>query len=93
MIRTDWADQWCRMDDEGGPVTVSYGRRESFVLADDMSDFFGTQRSIDGDFSQCHSMHKCVTALFAAPVSHCITPCKIMASTMLSTDNICTGIA
>ena len=37
-----------RMDDEGGPVTVSYGRRESFVLADDMSDFFGTQRSIDG---------------------------------------------
>lgn len=35
------------MDDEGGPVTVSYGRRESFVLADDMSDFFGTQRSID----------------------------------------------
>ncbi len=38
----------CRMDDEGGPVTVSYGRRESFVLADDMSDFFGTQRSIDG---------------------------------------------
>lgn len=38
----------CRMDDEGGPVTVSYGRRESFVLADDMSEFFGTQRSIDG---------------------------------------------
>ncbi|KAA6426441.1 MAG: sister chromatid cohesion 1 4 [Trebouxia sp. A1-2] len=35
------------MDDEDGPVTVSYGRRESFVLADDMSDFFGTQRSID----------------------------------------------
>ncbi len=41
----------CRMDDEGGPVTVSYGRRESFVLADDMSDFFGTQRSIDGTFA------------------------------------------
>ena len=39
----------CRMDDEGGPVTVSYGRRESFVLADDMSDFFGTQHSIDGE--------------------------------------------
>ena len=42
----------CRMDDEGGPVTVSYGRRESFVLADDMSDFFGTQRSIDGTSAQ-----------------------------------------
>ena len=51
MTRLDWAYQWCRMDDEGGPVTVSYGRRESFVLADDMSDFFGTQRSIDGTFS------------------------------------------
>lgn len=37
------------MDDEGGPVTVSYGRRESFVLADDMSDFFNTQHSIDDE--------------------------------------------
>lgn len=36
------------MDDEGGPVTMSYGRRESFVLADDMTDFFGSQRSADG---------------------------------------------
>lgn len=36
------------MDDEGGPVTMSYGRRESFVLADDMTDFFGSQRSVDG---------------------------------------------
>lgn len=37
-----------RMDEEGGPVTMSYGRRESFVLADDMTDFFGSQKSIDG---------------------------------------------
>lgn len=42
----------CRMDDEGGPVTMSYGRRESFVLADDMTDFFGSQRSVDGTLLQ-----------------------------------------
>ena len=51
----------CRMDDEGGPVTMSYGRRESFVLADDMTDFFGSQRSVDGKALQTiNALHSSV---------------------------------
>lgn len=37
------------MDDEGGPVTMSYGRRESLVLAEDVTELFGSQRSIDDE--------------------------------------------
>ncbi|KAL3152036.1 hypothetical protein ABBQ32_001151 [Trebouxia sp. C0010 RCD-2024] len=37
------------MDDEGGPVTMSYGRRQSLVLAEDVTELFGSQRSIDDE--------------------------------------------
>lgn len=40
------------MDDEGGPVTMSYGRRQSLVLAEDVTELFGSQRSIDGRVSK-----------------------------------------
>lgn len=56
----------CRMDDEGGPVTMSYGRRESFVLADDMTDFFGSQRSVDGKsvvLMHCTETYNCFWGL------------------------------
>lgn len=42
------------MEDDAAPVTVSYGRRSSFVLADDLHDYFGSQRSIDGPFCYSH---------------------------------------
>ena len=78
------------MDDEGGPVTVSYGRRESFVLADDMSDFFGTQRSIDGTLSS--SITACISACLQLTVPCCTTPCTVMPPTMLRTHAISTGV-
>ena len=56
------------MEDEGGSVTMSYGRRESLVLAEDVTELFGSQRSIDGRLPR---VNECICLLLVYVLCFC----------------------
>lgn len=78
------APNFLELNDEDAGIGISYGRRSSFVLADDLNNFFGSQRSMEeeqfevaGEELQRHfSMDKGLTPerLRAAPAGEHYQP-------------------
>ena len=74
-------DDSCSLNNEDPGAGFSFGRRSSFVLADDPNDFF-SQRSIDGMAVVFTLDHCIVDSLGGIPV--CPAICDLACSSSLS---------